>query len=92
MWVPLPQVCQKFLHADHRGRRWGLDRDRNDRVGGRGQAEHFSFPTITDPVATVNQVTLTLGYEAKSVGDIRAVVTTLINRLRAGGKGQILDT
>lgn len=89
MWTPLPQVLEQCIHAVYEDRGWDLASGRNARLSGRPSP--LAFPTLTDLVRKVEELTPTLGYDDKIASDIRAALKTRINGLRAGGKGLMLD-
>jgi DNA helicase HerA-like ATPase len=90
MWTPLPQVLEQCLHEIYVDRGWDLSADRNSRTGDR--TDPLAFPTLTELLHKVDEITPRLGYDDKIASDIRAALRTRINGLRAGGKGRMLDT
>lgn len=91
MWSPLPQVLEACIHAVYADCGWNLIYDANPRLTV-GEPTASSFPTLTDLVAKVEEITPRLGYDSKIAGDIRAALVTRLNSLRVGGKGRMLDT
>ena len=90
MWTPLPQILEQSLHRIYVARGWNLTTNSNPRVdSGRYIAD--AFPTMSDLVATVDEVTQALGYEERITADMRAALHTRLNSLRTGGKGHMLD-
>jgi Helicase HerA, central domain len=90
MWTPLPQVLEQCLHKIYEERGWDLTTDTNRRLA-RETDVAMAFPTLTDLVTKVEEVTRQLGYDDKLTADIRAALRTRINSLRTGGKGRMLD-
>ncbi|HYU75630.1 MAG TPA: ATP-binding protein, partial [Ktedonobacteraceae bacterium] len=90
MWAPLPQVLEQCLHRIYEDRGWDIARSTNYRLDAGADATD-AFPTLSDLVAKVDEVTQKLGYEDKITADIRAALHTRLNALRAGGKGFMLD-
>lgn len=91
MWQPLPQVLESSIHAVYRDRGWDLTQNSNARLDEMAPLA-LAFPTLTDLVDKVEEITPTLGYDQKIASDIRAALVTRINSLRVGGKGRMLDT
>ncbi len=90
MWTPLPQVLERCLHEIYEDRGWNLTTGANRRLDG-GSNREDAFPTLSDLVAKVDDVSGRLGYEERVTADFRAALTTRLNGLRAGGKGRMLD-
>ncbi len=90
MWTPLPQILEQCLHRVYTERGWDLTTDTNPRLDS-GSDRADAFPTLSDLVGTVDQVTRELGYEEKITDDMRASLHTRLNSLRTGGKGRMLD-
>jgi len=90
MWSPLPQVLEQCLHRIYEDRGWDIARSTNYRLDAHADAAD-AFPTLSNLVAKVDEVTRELGYEDKITADIRAALHTRLNALRAGGKGFMLD-
>ena len=91
MWQPLPQVLETCIHAVYRDCGWDLTQNSNARLDETSPPE-LAFPTLTDLVNKVEEITPTLGYDQKIASDIKAALITRINSLRVGGKGRMLDT
>jgi hypothetical protein len=91
MWQPLPQVLESCIHAVYRDSGWDLAQNSNSRLD-ENSPMALAFPTLTDLVSKVEEITPTLGYDQKIASDIRAALVTRINSLRVGGKGRMLDT
>ncbi|MDX1417658.1 MAG: ATP-binding protein, partial [Candidatus Promineifilaceae bacterium] len=90
MWTPLPQVLEQCLHAIYIDRGWDIANNTNHRLD--PDAEPWmAFPTLSDLIAKVDEVTRQLGYDERVTSDIRAALLTRLNALRAGGKGRMLD-
>jgi hypothetical protein len=90
MWTPLPQVLEQCLYRIYERRGWDLAANRNNRLDEGGDPS-MAFPTLSDLVTVVDEVTRTLGYEERISADIRAALHTRLNSLRAGGKGRMFD-
>ncbi|MGD2116255.1 MAG: DUF87 domain-containing protein, partial [Acidobacteriota bacterium] len=91
MWTPLPQILERSLHRLYADRGWEIATNTNERLGGGGRSE-LAWPTLTDLVHTVDEVTARLGYEGEFTANAKAALHTRINSLRTGGKGRMLDT
>jgi len=90
MWTPLPQVLEQCLHGIYRDRGWDTATNTNLRSGGKSSITS-AFPTLSDLLAKVEEVTQGLGYDPEAASRVRAALRTRINSLRAGGKGLMLD-
>jgi uncharacterized protein DUF87 len=89
-WTPLPQLLERCLHRVYADRGWELATDVNARITG-PEDRAAAFPTLSELVATVEEVIPTLGYEERVSSDLRAALLTRLDSLRAGGKGLLLD-
>lgn len=94
MWTPLPQVLERSLYRVYEKRGWDIVHGTNRRVPLDAFAPHpDAFPTLSDLVTAVEDVTRELGYgDEKIKADIRAAMHTRLLSLRTGGKGLMLDT
>jgi hypothetical protein len=89
MWNPLPQVLEQCLHAVYADRGWILSSDTNVREGAR--SSRLAYPTLSDLIRKVDEITPQLGYDDKIAGDVRAALRTRLSSLSTGGKGRMLD-
>jgi hypothetical protein len=89
MWTPLPQVLEICLHRIYADRGWDLTTNQNRRLG-EGSDRSAAFPSLSDLVAKVDEVTEELGYEDTITADLRAALRTRLNSLLTGGKGRML--
>jgi hypothetical protein len=90
MWTPLPQVLEQCLHGIYRDHGWDTATNTNPRSDGKSNIVS-AFPTLSDLLAKVEEVTQQLGYDPEATSRVRAALRTRINSLRAGGKGLMLD-
>lgn len=90
MWTPLPQVLEICLQEVYEDRGWDLTSGTNTRLRD-GDDQAASFPRMTDLVAKVKPVVLSLGYDTRVADDIRAALTTRLHGLAAGPKGRMFD-
>lgn len=90
MWTPLPQILEQCLHRIYVDRGWDITSNANDRVDEETAASD-AYPTLSDLLAKVDEVTQELGYGDRVTADLRGALRTRINSLRTGGKGQMLD-
>ena len=90
MWAPLPQVLEVCLQEVYEDRGWHLATDTNHRLGPNDDRAP-AFPTLSELVAKVDDVTGRLGYDERITADIRAALRTRLNSLRSGAKGRMLD-
>ncbi len=90
MWTPLPQIMEQCLHRIYTDRGWDITSSTNNRLEGETRPVE-AFPTLTELVAAVDDVTRALGYENEFTANARAALNTRINSLRTGGKGRMLD-
>jgi hypothetical protein len=90
MWPPLPEVLEQCLYRVYEDRGWDVTSNTNSRLDEGGDVAD-AFPTLSDLVATADEVTRQLGYEADIKGNIRAALLTRLNGLRVGSKGRMLD-
>lgn len=91
MWTPLPQVLEECLHRVYEDLGWDIATGVNYRVD-ENSVSVMAFPTLTDLLHKVDEITPQLGYDERVTNDIRAALRTRINGLRTGGKGSMLDT
>jgi hypothetical protein len=89
MWTPLPQVLEQCLAEVFQDRGWDIESSRNLRGG---EATPEAFPTLSDLVAKVDEVTKRLGFDPEAEARILASLKARVNGLRVGGKGRMLDT
>jgi hypothetical protein len=89
MWNPLPQVLEQCLHAVYADRGWDLSSDTN--VRGDAENSPLAYPTLSDLIRKVDEITPTLGYDEKIASDVRAALRTRLGSLCTGGKGRMLD-
>ena len=91
MWTPLPQVLEQCLYEIYADTGWNLLTGRNRRLTD-GAVSPLAFPTLSDLVQKVPQVTHRLGYDEKVEADIQAALISRLQSLLVGGKGAMLDT
>ena len=91
MWTPLPQVLERCLYDIYADKGWNLLTGRNRRLPEGGRSP-LAFPTLTDLVQKVPEVTRQLGYDEKIEADIQAALISRLQSLMIGGKGAMLDT
>ena len=89
MWNPLPQVLEQCLHALYVDRGWDLSSDTNIREDAKNS--RLAYPTLSDLIRKVDEITPTLGYDEKIASDVRAALRTRLGSLTTGGKGRMLD-
>lgn len=89
MWTPLPQILEQCLHAVYEDQGWDIAQNRNKRLADGKRAA--AFPTLSDLVRKVDEVTAELGYRGEFTADVRAALLTRLNSLRRGAKGRMLD-
>lgn len=90
LWTPLPQILERCLHRVYADRGWDLASNTNPRLDADADPV-LAFPTLSELVSVVDDVTLSLGYEEKVTSDLRAALLTRLQALQAGGKGLLLD-
>ncbi len=91
MWTPLPQVLEQCLYEIYADAGWNLLTGQNRRLAA-GALSPLAFPTLSDLVQKVPQVTHRLGYDEKVEADIQAALISRLQSLLVGGKGAMLDT
>ena len=95
LYAPMPYVLESALHEVYADRGWDLINDvciRNLDAQGGSERNPRSFPTLTDLLFKVEEVTEKLGYDDKISADVKAALHARINSLRVGNKGTMLDT
>jgi hypothetical protein len=90
MWTPLPQVMEECLHRIYKDYGWNIITNQNHRLSSQDDPAR-AFPTLSDLIVKVQEVTTELGYDKEAEERVRAALMTRINSLRVGGKGCMLD-
>ena len=90
LWSPLPEIIEQALYAVYERCGWNVAQNANPRVSCEEDVAR-SFPTLSRFCDTVDELVLQLGYERRTMSDIRAALSTRLNSLRSGGKGRMLD-
>ncbi|CAA9231953.1 MAG: Putative ATP-binding protein, partial [uncultured Chloroflexia bacterium] len=80
----------RCLHGVYEDRGWDITNDTNVRLDSESDAA-LAFPTLTDLLRKVEEMTWELGYDEEVTSNIDAALRTRINSLRTGGKGRMLD-
>lgn len=91
MWTPLPQVLEKSLHEVYSDYGWDIAMNTNQRLSD-GKNRTDAFPTMSDLLVKVEQVTNALGFEERIASDINASLQTRLESLCVGVKGRTLNT
>jgi hypothetical protein len=93
LWTPLPQILETCLYQIYQDRGWDLANNVNPRLDNAPAAiRDFAFPTMSDLLAKVEEVTATLQWDPEATARIRG---SLLDRLRSlvnGARGRMLDT
>jgi len=95
LYAPMPYVLESALHEVYADRGWDLINDvciRDLAAQDGSERNPRSFPTLTDLLFKVEEVTEKLGYDDKISADVKAALHARINSLRVGNKGTMLDT
>ena len=90
MWTPLPQILEQCIYQVYQDKGWDITTGSNARLGDERQRA-MAFPTLSDLVTKIDEVTRRLGYDREITANMRTALITRINSLRTGGKGRMLD-
>jgi hypothetical protein len=86
----MPQILEQCLHEVYVNRGWDIDQGTNRRA--LDGPDPLSYPTLSDLVQIVPEVTRRQGFDPEANSRILASLRTRLNALRAGPKGRMLDT
>ncbi len=87
MYAPMPYVLEECLYKIYQDKGWNLVTSTNYRGSG-----PLSFPTLSDLYYKIDEVVTGLGYQDRTIMDIKAALQTRIRNLCLGAKGMMLDT
>lgn len=89
LYPPMPYILEQSLQEVYEERGWNLATNLNKR----GNNSDRIFPTLSDLIRKVNDVTDRMGYEERIVMDVKAGLFARLNQLRlGGGKGLMFNT
>lgn len=93
LWTPLPQILEECLYAIYREKGWDITNDLNHRLinGGVNREDSAAFPTLSDLLAKIDEVTSRLEWDAEAVARIRGSLRDRLRTLINGGRGRMLD-
>ena len=86
LYPPMPYVLETALVRTYEKKGWDLIT--SDWGGGRREAR---IPTLTEFIASVEEVVRGLGWSGEMQDNIRSSLLVRLNNLRRGGKGLFLD-
>lgn len=93
LWTPLPQILERCLYLIYEEKGWDITRDVNHRMEGRknDREDPAVFPTLTDLLVKVDEITSQLRWDREAVGRIRGSLHDRLRSLTNGGRGRMLD-
>ncbi len=92
-WTPLPQILEECLYRIYRDRGWDIAANVNHRLNqfGTDQVDPFAFPTLSDLLAMVDEVTSQLKWDREAVSRIQGNLRDRLRSLKNGARGRMLD-
>jgi hypothetical protein len=93
LWTPLPQILEECLYLIYQDKGWDLTRDYNSRLEEQisDRDNPVAFPTLSDLLIKVDEVTSRLQWDAEANARIRGSLRDRLRSLRNGGRGRMLD-
>jgi hypothetical protein len=93
LWTPLPQILEECLYLIYQEKGWDITTSFNDRLEGMAndRDEFSAFPTLSDLLQKIDEVTSQLQWDPEAVSRIRGNLRDRLRSLRNGGRGRMLD-
>jgi hypothetical protein len=93
LWTPLPQILEECLYLIYEEKGWDIAGDFNHRLKSlpNDRDDPMAFPTLSDLLVKVDEVTSQLQWDAEAVARIRGNLRDRLRSLRNGGRGRMLD-
>ena len=89
LWNPLPQILEECLYLIYADKGWDVTGGFNRRT--KVPSDPRAFPTMTDLVTKVQDVTQRLKWDPEAKGRIQGALRDKLKGLSHGGRGRMLD-
>jgi hypothetical protein len=92
-WTPLPQILEECLYRIYKDRGWDIAANLNHRLNSSGTdpVDPLAFPTLSDLLAMVDEVTSQLKWDREAVSRIQGNLRDRLRSLKNGARGRMLD-